>query len=129
VRRAAILFAGWSVPGLLTALQVWLLTIDEPDPLGVYLACAVYYYPVLDVPVARPDLPVLLVRTGIDGRGILDSIETWLAAAVAANARVEVVNLPRHQHGFDGRDDDDESRRVIRATVGFFARHLGARRP
>ncbi len=95
-------------------------------PAGKPIDCAVYYYPILDVSVVRPDLPVLLVRTGIDTRAILASIEAWIAVAVGANARFEVINLPRHQHGFDARDDDDESRRVIRATVDFFATHLGA---
>ncbi len=90
------------------------------------LDCAVYYYPVLDVPAVRTELPVLLVRTGIDTPMILATIDAWVDAAVAANARVEVVNLPRHQHGFDARDDDDESRRVIRETIDFFARHLVA---
>jgi dienelactone hydrolase len=92
------------------------------------LDCAVYYYPVLDVPVVRPELPVLLVRAGIDTPMILGTIDEWVDAAVAANARVEVLNLPRHQHGFDARDDDDESRRVIRETIDFFARHLTAAR-
>jgi dienelactone hydrolase len=88
------------------------------------LDCAVYYYPVLDVPAVRPDLPVLLVRTGIDAPMILATIDAWVDAAVDANARVEVLNLPRHQHGFDARDDNHESRRVIRETIEFFARHL-----
>jgi len=37
VRRAAILLAGWSLPGLLSALQFWLLSLDDPDPIWHYL--------------------------------------------------------------------------------------------
>jgi hypothetical protein len=47
-------------------------------------------------------------------------------APSAANAPVEVINLPRHQHGFDARADNDESRRVIRATVSFIEGQLRA---
>jgi dienelactone hydrolase len=96
-------------------------------PAGVAIACAVYYYPMLDVPVVRADLPALVVRAGIDTRTILGYIDAWVATAVAANAAVEVINLPRHHHGFDARDDNDESRRVIRETIAFVARHLRAR--
>jgi acetyl esterase/lipase len=95
-------------------------------PAGKALACAVYYYAVLEVPVVRPDLPTLVVRTGIDSPRLLASLDAWVAAAVAANAPVEVINLPRHQHGFDARDDNDESRRVMRATVSFIERQLRA---
>jgi acetyl esterase/lipase len=95
-------------------------------PAGKSLACAVYYYPMLDVSVARPDLPALVVRTGIDNARLLGNVDAWVAAAVAANAPVEVINLPQHHHGFDARDDNDESRRVIRATIAFIERHLRA---
>jgi sensor histidine kinase YesM len=37
VRRAAFLVAAWSLPGLLSALQFWLLSIDDPDPFWHYL--------------------------------------------------------------------------------------------
>jgi dienelactone hydrolase len=97
-------------------------------PSGQRIDCAVYYYPIMDVPAARADMPVMLVRTGIDQAALLASIDAWIGAAVAVNADVQVVNLPRHRHGFDARDDDDESRRVIRATVDFFVRHLRPRR-
>jgi hypothetical protein len=71
------------------------------------------------------------VRPGHDGSptGAVRTlaVQLWYpATAVAANAPVEVINLPRHQHGFDGRDDNDESRRVIRATVSFVERQLRA---
>jgi acetyl esterase/lipase len=96
-------------------------------PAGKEIACAVYYYPMLDVPVVRPDLPVLVVRTGIDIPRLLGHVDAWVARAIAANAAVEVINLPRHRHGFDVRDDNDESRRVIRETLAFVARHLRPR--
>jgi tetratricopeptide (TPR) repeat protein len=98
-------------------------------PAGKAIACAVYYYPVLDVPLVRRDMPALVVRTGIDAPALLRTIDTWVAAAVAANAPVEVINLPDHRHGFDARDDNDASRRVIRETIAFIVRQLrpGAR--
>lgn len=95
-------------------------------PAGKSLACAVYYYPVMEVPVVRPDMHALIVRTGIDSARVLASVDAWIAAAVAANAPVEVINLPGHHHGFDARDDNDESRRVIRETIAFVARQLHA---
>ncbi|HSR99489.1 MAG TPA: histidine kinase, partial [Kofleriaceae bacterium] len=38
MRRAALLLLAWSLPGVLSALQVWLLSYDRPDPPAVYLA-------------------------------------------------------------------------------------------
>jgi acetyl esterase/lipase len=54
---------------------------------GTSIACAVYYYPLLDVPTVRPDLPALVVRTGIDTPQILAAVDAWVATAVAANTR------------------------------------------
>ena len=36
--RALGLLLGWSMPGVLSALQVWLLTMERPDPLAAYLS-------------------------------------------------------------------------------------------
>ena len=38
MRRALGWLAGWSVPGVLSAVQVWLLTLDHPDPPAAYLS-------------------------------------------------------------------------------------------
>jgi hypothetical protein len=38
MRRAALLLLAWSMPGVLSAVQVWLLSYDRPDPPAAYLA-------------------------------------------------------------------------------------------
>ena len=93
-------------------------------PAGATITCAVYYYGVMDVAEVRPGMPALVVRAGLDTREILGYIDAWVAAAVAAHAAVEVIDLPNHHHAFDARDDNDESRRVMRETIAFVVRQL-----
>src|ERR1041384_6199037 len=38
MRRAALLLLAWSMPGVLSAVQVWLPSYDRPDPPAAYLA-------------------------------------------------------------------------------------------
>jgi sensor histidine kinase YesM len=38
MRRVLVLLLAWSVPGVLSAVQLWLLMFDHPDPPAAYLA-------------------------------------------------------------------------------------------
>jgi acetyl esterase/lipase len=75
-------------------------------------------------------LPMFVARAGQDEIPMMnDSIDRFLAAAVAANAPVTFMNHPAGEHGFDNQNDDYRSREIIRAALAFLGTHLspGAR--
>jgi dienelactone hydrolase len=68
--------------------------------------------------------PVLVVRAGRDHPDLNGAVDAFVAAALAANLPVELVNHAGGQHAFDTVDDTDESRRVIRRVLAFLGEHL-----
>jgi dienelactone hydrolase len=89
------------------------------------LACAALCYGPLDDLTPDPALPPLLVvRAGRDHPELNRTIDAFLAAALAANLPVELVNHPDGHHAFDTVDDSDDSRRVLRRVLGFLREHL-----
>lgn len=82
---------------------------------------------------ARDGVPLLVVRAGADTvPGLLPHLDAALAAALAANARLHVHNLPRAPHGFDNAPpaadaaDAEAARDAIAATVAFAGGRLPA---
>jgi acetyl esterase/lipase len=72
-------------------------------------------------------LPMFIARAGQDANpGLNAAMNQFIAAALAANAPVTVVNHPAGEHGFDMLNDDDRSREIIRGVLGFLQTHLGA---
>lgn len=73
------------------------------------------------------DLPLFLVRAGQDQLpGLNQSIDGFVAAALARNLPVTVVNHATGPHAFDVLDDSDASREVIRGILAFLRSHLRA---
>ena len=70
--------------------------------------------------------PFLLVRAGQDYPDLNRSIDEFVAAAEAAGAPVDLVDLPAAHHAFDIVDDTDASRAAIRRVLGFLREHLGS---
>jgi dienelactone hydrolase len=69
--------------------------------------------------------PMFVARAGQDQiPGINDSIDRFIAAAIAANAPVTLINHPAGEHGFDNQNDDERSREVIRSVLEFMKSHL-----
>jgi dienelactone hydrolase len=91
------------------------------DPKRTYFAGSVVYYGTGEVQEFRRDMPLLLVRAGTDNPGLNRGMNDIAARALAANAPVSVVNYPAGRHGFDIRDDTDESRAVMAQTLDFIA--------
>ena len=89
------------------------------DARNTAIKAAVIYYGMAPVKEIRMDLPILLVRAGLDGIGLNRGIGEFVAAATAANAPLTYVNLPAAHHAFDVRDDSDLSRAVIARTLEF----------
>jgi acetyl esterase/lipase len=83
------------------------------------IKAAVVYYGTAPVRTVRPDLPVLMVRAGLDGLGLNRGIGEFVAAANAANAPLTFINIPAAHHAFDLRDDKEISRAVIARTLDF----------
>jgi hypothetical protein len=53
-------------------------------------------------------------------------MDQFIAASLAANAPITVVNHPAGEHGFDMMNDDDRSREIIRGLLAFLETHLRA---
>ncbi len=125
-----------------------LLTVgwDEKRP---YVRCLVAVYAFLDIQqsslhrdnepaervrqfamiehLAEPrakEIPMLVARAGRDAIPTMnDSIDRFIARAIAENANVVVWNHPTGVHGFDNQNDDDRSREIIGAILEFVKRH------
>jgi acetyl esterase/lipase len=72
----------------------------------------------------RPLPPLLVARAGRDRPQLNESIDAFVADAIAAGASIDLLTHPNGQHGFDSRDDDDRSREIITATLDFLTRRL-----
>lgn len=106
-----------------------------------YLKCALASYPLVDLQgaegkgmerlalasyVSSPTfVPFLLARAGRDSFPTLNErLDRFVAAALAANAPLTLVNHPTGVHGFDVENDDERSREIIRALLEFMRAHL-----
>jgi hypothetical protein len=69
--------------------------------------------------------PLFIARAGQDAFAHLnDTIDAFVAAALARNMPVTLVNHATGPHSFDVVDDSDTSRAIIRQILDFFAFHL-----
>lgn len=83
---------------------------------------AVVYYGNAEPESFRHDVPVLLVRSGLDSTELNGWIDALVGRALAANAPWTVANHASGVHGFDVFDDDDRSRELIARTLEFMQR-------
>lgn len=70
--------------------------------------------------------PLFMVREGRDRPERNANIDAFVATALAANAPLTLVNLPRGTHGFDVLDDTPDTRDAVAATLAFLRTHLRA---
>ena len=89
------------------------------DPKRTALKAAIFYYGATPRPAFRPDLPVLLVRAGLDRPPLNRAIDGLAAEAARQNAPFTLVNHAGGYHGFEVRNDDDATRAVIEQTFRF----------
>jgi len=102
------------------------LPILENPRAGVIKA-AVVYYGAAAIDSFRLDLPLLVVRAGLDRPEMNRDLASLAAAAIAQNAPVTLVNHPTGYHGFELFNDDDATRAVIEQTLAF-VRQVTSRR-
>jgi acetyl esterase/lipase len=60
-------------------------------------------------------LPIVLTRAGRDRPEIAPTVESFIAAA--SGARLEIIDVPNGQHGFDMLDHTDESRAAVNRAL------------
>lgn len=68
--------------------------------------------------------PTLVVRAGRDAKTLNDSIDAFVAAALAKNAPVSLINYPAGDHGFEILNDTDETRHVIAQSIAWVKSRL-----
>ena len=122
--------AAWSAGGAL-------LSIPLVDDLS-FVRCQVAFYPMIELqPPGKPAVslrshlddehfpPLFIAPAGRDATpGLKEQLDGFIAAALAANVPLQVVNHPRGNHGFDIDNDDRRSREVIAAAIAFMQAHL-----
>ncbi|MEU0126423.1 alpha/beta hydrolase [Streptomyces sp. NPDC006289] len=72
------------------------------------------------------DLPVVLVRAGLEGAEIAATVEEFLDAAKEHGANIEVVDVPDGHHTFETVDPTDATREAVRRAVRTVLGHLTA---
>ena len=68
--------------------------------------------------------PTLVVRAGRDAKLLNDSIDAFVAAALAKNAPVTLINYPAGDHGFEILNDTHETRRIIAQSIAWVKSRL-----
>ncbi|MEU4779906.1 alpha/beta hydrolase [Micromonospora sp. NPDC023633] len=71
-----------------------------------------------------PVPPLLLTRAGRERQEIAETVAVFLDAATDAGVRVEVIDVPDGQHGFDMLDHTDESRRAVGRAADWISQRL-----
>ena len=89
-----------------------------------YIRCAVVYYGAANVPSMRNDVPIFIARAGRDMTNLNAGIDAFVRTALTEDVPVTLVNYVNGRHGFDLVDDTEESREVIKQTIGFIKFHL-----
>lgn len=70
------------------------------------------------------DLPILLTRVGLEDEEVAVTVTEFEAAAEAAGANLDVVDVPHGQHGFDQVDPGEESQQSVRAAMSWVSDRL-----
>jgi dienelactone hydrolase len=122
-------------------LGVWVASAGPPTVLPwilrdrpPFIRCVAVLYGVMDTAaeaLAKAELPIapmLVARAGLDSEAINDSIDTFVAAALARNVELDLLTHPTGRHAFDILDDDERSCEIVAMTLAFFRRHLLAGR-
>ena len=67
---------------------------------------------------------MFIARAGLDHPRLNESIDRFIARALAANAPLNVANHPQGHHGFDVEDDHPRTREIIARSIAFIKTHL-----
>ncbi len=115
----------WVASGGPPTVLPWILHERPP-----FIRCVAVLYGVMDTTIealATADLPappMLVARAGLDAPPINDSIDAFVAAALASEMELDLLTHPAGRHAFDILDDDERSKEIVTMTLAFFRRHL-----
>jgi hypothetical protein len=87
------------------------------------IRAAVMYYGAAAIPRFRADLPIQLIRVGLDQPALLQRQDSLIARALAFNAPIEVINHPSGEHPFE-ESSSRASARVMESSIAFLRRVL-----
>ncbi|MEV7414985.1 alpha/beta fold hydrolase [Streptomyces sp. NPDC089919] len=114
--------------GYLAAPPAWLRTVAATYPILAPLPnwglTDPRFLPVAALAGAG-DLPVVLTRAGLEMAEIDATVEQFLAAAEEHGTRLEVVDVPAGDHGFETLDPTDASRDAVHRALAAVLAHLG----
>jgi tetratricopeptide (TPR) repeat protein len=94
------------------------------QPERTYIKCGVVYYGSANLQSMRTDLPIMYVRSGLDGAQINTGIEHTIRHMVEVECDLTYIHYADGQHAFDILDDTDRSKQIIRQTLDFFTYNL-----
>ena len=80
------------------------------------------YYGAAEVTAFRRDLPLLMVRAGLDRPPLNRAMTDFATQASNQNAPLTLLNYPGGHHAFEIVDDEDATRDVIDSTLAFVKR-------
>ncbi|MBC7895934.1 MAG: dienelactone hydrolase family protein [Cytophagaceae bacterium] len=101
-----------------TALPI----LESPE--AKLVKAAVIYYGAGDVKEFRLDLPMLMVRAGLDRPGLNVAMTELASRGVSQNAPITLLNYPTGHHAFEMMDDNDATRDVIEQTLTWVKRAM-----
>jgi tetratricopeptide (TPR) repeat protein len=92
-----------------------------------YLRCAVFYYGMPDAwPAIRPDLPLCIVKAGVDNAELNARIDRFAAQAAGLNVDMTYIVHASARHAFDVSEGSVRTRDVIQDTLKFLRIQLSA---
>jgi hypothetical protein len=71
-----------------------------------------------------PELPLFIARAGRDEPGLNETLDRFIAHALAANLPITVANHATGPHAFDVLHDSETSREIVRQILAFLRLHL-----
>ncbi len=92
------------------------------NPKQTVVKAAVMYYGSAQVSEFRRDLPILMVRAGLDRPPVNRAIADLATLAANQNAPLTLLNYAGGHHAFEIVDDEDATRDVIDTTIEFVKR-------
>ncbi|MBX2871470.1 MAG: hypothetical protein KTR30_05205 [Saprospiraceae bacterium] len=112
----------WACSGNVTAAYPQIM--DEQHS---YLRAAALYYGMPNsIQNIRQDLPLQIVRAGLDSYSLNRKIDEFLQRALKVDLPLDFVNYLEGYHAFDILNDTPRSRQIMQHTVDFFKLHLSS---
>jgi dienelactone hydrolase len=96
------------------------------DPSTTAVRAALIYYGIAPITSFRLDLPMLVVRAGLDRPALNVELDAFMTRAATQNAPVSFVNVSSGYHGFEIRNDDPMTRDVMDESIRFVKRTTSA---